>query len=207
MRLYTRIGKRRDVAGRRSHFDAAIESRDVRDLKSAAAGPGDVDALRIDVRARQQVVDRAHAIPNFPARKICARQIREIPQHGMLGADQVVAALCGFRIPELAALALSHRVPADHDVSAMYQPLAKRLVADSFRSSNVRPEREQQDVLDPVLRHVDERRHIDSRKTFKNQLLDMKAVHRNLSGDARMQWRSLAGKPPSIASKFFSILR
>ena len=89
-------------------------------LKTASARTSNVNAVRINFGTRQQVIERAHTIPNFPAREISASEIRQVAHHGVLGADQIVTTLFGFRVPELTSFSLSHRVPADHNVTMLH---------------------------------------------------------------------------------------
>ena len=91
----------------------------MRGLKTTAARARNVDAPGINFRTRQQVINGAHPVPDFPAREVSAHEISHVAQHRVLRADQVVATLFGFRVPELASLSLSHRVPADHHVTAL----------------------------------------------------------------------------------------
>src|ERR1700741_2342755 len=110
----------------------------------------------------------------------------------MLGADQVVSALARFRVPELTALALSHRIPSDNDVSPLYQALAQGLVVHLPVLGMARWHKDRGMFAVPIFGHIDQRRNIDSRQTFKNQLLDSKTIHLNLSRDAGMKWRSFS---------------
>ena len=82
----------------------------------------------IDVWASEKIIDRANAIPNFPARKICSRQIGKIAEHSMFGADQVVPALASLLVPELTTLSLADRVPTDDYISALDQMLTECLI-------------------------------------------------------------------------------
>ena len=84
---------RTDVAGRRGDADPGIERGDDCGLEAPAAGARNADARRVDVGSREQVVQRPHAIPHFPAREVGACQVGEVAQDGVLATDQVVAAL------------------------------------------------------------------------------------------------------------------
>src|SRR4029077_4379555 len=97
-------------------------------LKAASAGSCNADALGIDLWTRQQVVEGAETIPNFPTCQVCACEISQIAEHSVLRADPVVAALPGPSIPELAALPLTPGIPADDHIPALPQPLTKRLI-------------------------------------------------------------------------------
>ena len=88
-----------DVAGRRDHADPGVERADERGLEPAAAGAGDADPPGVDLRARQQVVEGAHPVPDLPAREVRAGEIREIADDRVLSAHQVVAAASGRRHP------------------------------------------------------------------------------------------------------------
>ena len=111
-------GKGSDVAGDRGDFDARFESSDVYRLKAAPARAGDVDAAGINFGEGQQVIKGAQSVPDFPACQVSAHQVCKITEYGMLGTDQVVAALPGLCIPELAALPLAHGVPGQNNISA-----------------------------------------------------------------------------------------
>src|SRR5678815_3883950 len=79
--------KRGDIAGGYGYLDATIEGSNVCSLKTTAATPGDADALGINFRTGQKVINSPNAIPNFPAGEIGSGEIREVPEHGVLGAD------------------------------------------------------------------------------------------------------------------------
>jgi hypothetical protein len=89
-------------------------------LESSATRACDIDAIWIDVGSGQQIIERSDSIPNFPTRQVCAGEVRQITQHRVLSADQVVTAFPGFSIPELAALALSDWIPTDDHVSTLH---------------------------------------------------------------------------------------
>ena len=99
----------------------------------------------------------------------------------MLGTNQVVAALAGLCIPELAPLSLADRVPGQDNISTLHKALAQRLImvlavwGMSSRHENGR-------IFFALarlafIRQIDESSHIDSRKAFKNHLINVKAVH------------------------------
>ena len=116
-------------ARRGDHGDARVQRADPGRLIPAAARPGDGDALGIHVRSREEVVERADAVPHHPARHARAGERRQVPHHGVLSAHAVVAGVAGRDVPELAALALANRVPADHDVPQCRQSRGDALVA------------------------------------------------------------------------------
>src|SRR5712664_311427 len=95
-----------DITRRHSYFNALIDSSNQRSLETAAARSGDADSLAVNFRAREQIIDRANAIPYLPSRKIRAGQIGQVPHHRVFAADQVIATLTRGRIPELATLTL-----------------------------------------------------------------------------------------------------
>src|SRR6185369_12516981 len=111
-------------------LDARVGGRDVSGLRATATGSGDADAIGIDVGPGEQVVDGANAVPNFPTCEIGAGEIGEIAEHRVFGANQVVAALSQFRIPELTALTLTDRIPGDDNIAALYESLADGLIID-----------------------------------------------------------------------------
>ena len=175
--VFNAHGKRSDVAGRNNDLDAFIQCAEQRGLEAAAAGSGDADALAIDVGAREQVVDGAHSVPDFPPRQIGAGEVGEIAHDSVFGADQVVAALLCLRIPELASLALADGVPADDEIAALHQPLAKILDSEFFRFAECPAARERRgELCSSILGHIDERRDIEAGKALVDELLDMKAV-------------------------------
>src|SRR6185312_3541386 len=110
--------------GRGNNFDTRIKRGDQRRLKTTAAGSRNIDALGIDIWSCEQIIDGAYSVPNFPTSKICSSQIRQVPQDRVLGANQVVAALVIFFIPELAAFPLTKRVPGNDHIPALHQMLA-----------------------------------------------------------------------------------
>src|SRR5579862_896042 len=61
-------GQRGDVAGNGGYLDAGFERCDVHRLKAASTGACDADALWVDFRARQQIIEGAQTIPDFPTR-------------------------------------------------------------------------------------------------------------------------------------------
>ena len=97
-------------------------------LKSAAAGAGDIDPLGIDIGTRQQVIEGANSIPNFPTCEISAGKVGQIPEDCMFCANQVITTLFLLWIPELAAFALANGIPVDDNITALHQTLAQRLI-------------------------------------------------------------------------------
>src|SRR5256885_2354958 len=133
----------------------------------------------------------AQSVPDFPACQVSAHQVCKITEYGMLGTDQVVAALPGLCIPELAALPLADRVPGQNNVPAQYQALAQRLIM-ILAVSGVSRGYENGRIFFcfaciAIVRHIQKSSHIQSRKAFKNHLTDVKAVHWNRAGDPRSQ--------------------
>ena len=59
--------ERGDEASRRGHRPARLDAAQPRRHRAAAGVAGDADVLRIDLRARQQVIERADAVPGPPA--------------------------------------------------------------------------------------------------------------------------------------------
>ena len=101
--------QRGDVTRRHRHFDARIKGRDQRGLRAAAARARNADSFRIYVGPRQEIIHRPHAIPDFPAREICSREIGKVSHHGMFPANQVVPALARLRIPAIFTATLPPR--------------------------------------------------------------------------------------------------
>src|SRR5215471_11499204 len=97
-------------------------------LKTASARTGDIDSIRIDFGAREQVVECPQTIPYFPTCQVSACQVSQIAEHRVLCADQVVPALPCFHVPELTALALTDRVPRQHYIPALNQSLTQCLI-------------------------------------------------------------------------------
>ena len=180
-----------DVAGGRDNFDTRIKRSDQCRLKSTAAGSGDVDAFRIDIRSCEQIIDGANPIPNFPTSKIRSRQIRQVSQNRVLGANQVVAAFVVFFIPELATFALTKRVPRNDYIPALHQTLAERLVI-RFSVCRMAARDKHRRMFACSIGRVHQSRNIYSRQAFKYQFLDMESLHLDSAGHASIQ-RSLFG--------------
>ena len=168
--------ERRDVAGRRDALDPRIDRANQRRLEAAAARAGDADARAVDVRPREQVVERTNTVPHFPAREVGAGEIREVAEDRMLAADQVVSALARPRVPELAAFALPDRIPADDDVAASDEALAEGLVVRLAVGRVAARDEDGWMFSGAAVRHVDEGGDEDSRQTLEDELLDMEAV-------------------------------
>ena len=126
----------------------------------------------------------------------------------MLRADPIVAALACLRIPELAALPLTHGIPADDHIAALHQSLAKRLIVClpvlcvAGRDENGRVFRILTAVV--VVGHVQKRCHVFTREAFEDQLFNVKAVHRNASGDVRVQRSSCRGQSSEHGQKLLT---
>src|ERR1700686_3934250 len=58
-------------------------------------------------------------------------------------------------------------------------------------------------ALDSVLGHINQRRDIYSGQTLKNQFLDMKAFHLNLTGDLGMQRSPFGGEAAQHREQLF----
>src|SRR4051812_32280265 len=95
-------GEGSEVAGCRRNFNARVESSDKSSLKSTAAAAGDVDAVGVNIRTGQQVVDRTDAVPDFPSCQVRTGKVGEVAKDGVLRANQVIAAFAGLCVPELA---------------------------------------------------------------------------------------------------------
>src|SRR6185369_15490108 len=101
----------------------------------------------------------------------------------MFRADQVISTPRSLRIPKLAAFPLANRILGDHHIATFYQPLAERLVVNlSFRRMTTGNEYRRM-FARPLIRYVDQSCHIYLRKTFKNQLFNMKALHLDTARD------------------------
>ena len=182
-------GQSGDVARRRGDLDAFVESGDVSGLKSSTAGSGDADPLRVHIGAREQVIECSNAVPNLPASQIRACQIGQISDNGMLATNQVVTALACFRIPELAALALSDGIPGEHHVAPQRQLLSQILVMQLADGRVPAGNQHGWMFSGAIVGYIHQRRDIYSGKAFENQLLYMKLLHLNSPGDTRVQRR------------------
>jgi|SRR5579859_1606616 len=107
----------------------------------------------------------------------------------MLAADQVVAALLCFVVPELAALSLAYRVPTDHDISALNQVLAKTLIVSFSVFSVAAGNKHCGMSFVFVIGDVDQRSNVYTGQALEDQLLNMEALHLNPTGDLRIQRR------------------
>src|SRR6266700_3970157 len=101
----------------------------------------------------------------------------------MFCTNQVVAAPAFLGIPELASFSLADRVPTDHDIAALHQSLAERLIiclpirrmACWDQYCGVSPA--------SIIRQIHQGGNINSGQTLEDQLLDMKAVHLDFAHD------------------------
>ena len=182
-------GQGRDVAGRRHDADARVERPDQRCLEPASARARDAHARRIHLRARQQVVERAHAVPHLPSREVGSGQVGEVAENGVFAADQVVAAAARRSVPELAALTLTHRVPADHDVAPPHEALAERLVVGLAVRRVAAGDEHRRTRGGSAFGHVQQRRHEHAWQAFEDELLDPEAVHLHHARDPCVQRR------------------
>ena len=147
----------------------------------------------VDLGPRQQVVDRTHAVPHFPSREAGAGEVRQVAEHRVLAADQVVAAALPRRIPELAAFALAHRIPADDDVAASGETLAEGLVV-RLAVRRVAARHEHRRML-PGLPSGTYTSAVTKTpgQALEDDLLDVVAGHLDPAGHLRVQ-RSLRGR-------------
>src|SRR5581483_9375412 len=140
---------------------------------------------------RQQVIHCAYAIPDLPAGKVGFCEISQVAQNRVLGADKVVPAFSLLRVPELAAFALPHGIPGDNHISTPHQALREGLIVNfSICRMSTRHKNRRMDLVS-VVRNVYQRSDKHSRQTFKDQLLDMEAIHLNLARNARMEGSAL----------------
>src|SRR5215472_9220567 len=189
-------GQSGDVAGGRRDLNALIESSDVRGLKPPTAGTGDVDALGVNVRTSQQIIEGTNAVPDFPAGQVCAGQISQISYDGMLGTNQVVTAFAGFCVPELAAFAFSDGIPGNRHIAPKRQALTQSLVM-SFTVCRVAAWNQHPRMsFATIFWHVHQCSDVHSGQAFKDQFFNMKTVHRNLPGYARVERRFFGWKTP-----------
>ena len=115
----------------------------------------------------------------------------------MLAADQVVAASPPRGVPELAALALPDRVPAQDDVPAPGEPRANLLVVSESLPLGAVPARHQ-DRRTPArrtLRHIQQCGHVEAGQALEDYLLDPVTLARQRSDDARTERCSCARQP------------
>src|SRR5205085_10684187 len=125
--------------------------------------------------------ERAQSVPDFPTRQVRAGRVGEIAENGVVATDQVVAALAGLCVSELAPLPLADGVPRKYNLPALHQPLAQRLVM-IFAVGRMSRRHENRGMLfgsAPLafIRHVEQSTHINSRNAFEDHLLNLKAVH------------------------------
>src|ERR1700730_6107132 len=120
--------QRGDITRRHHYFYASIQGGNLSSLESPAAGAHDIDALAINFSTGQEVIHGANAVPNFPSGQICSREIGEIAQYRVFGANQVVTAFSTFRIPELAAFALPNGIPRQSHVTSLGESLTQFLI-------------------------------------------------------------------------------
>ena len=144
----------------------------------------------------EQIVERPHAIPHFPARDVGAGEVGEVAQDGVLATNQVITALPGSGVPELASLALAHGIPADHDVPTRRQPLAHRLIVGLAVGRVAGCHQHRRMVPPAVVRDVHQGRHEDPRQTFEDDFLDVKTGHLDLTRDLRIERRARRGQAP-----------
>ena len=112
----------------------------------------------------------------------------------MLAADQVVAASSPRRIPELAALALPHWIPGDHDIASPHEPLAERLVVRLAVGGMPGGHQHRRMRRAPFIGHVHQRRDEDPGQALEDQLLDVVSRHLDAAGDLRVEGRARRGK-------------
>ncbi len=150
--------------------------------------------MAIDVRAGEQIVHRADAVPDLPASEVRSGKVGKVSQHGVFGADQVVTALLRLRVPELAALTLPDRVPTDDEVAALDQSLANILVVNLSLGRVAGSNKDGGMHFGAILRHVYERGYIKAGEALIEELFDVEAIACNPAGDGRLQVGLLRGK-------------
>src|SRR4051812_45258858 len=80
-------GKGSEVAGCCRNFNARVESSDKGGLKSTAAAAGNVDAVWVNIRTGQQIIDRTDAVPDFPSCQVRPCKVGEVAEYGVLRAN------------------------------------------------------------------------------------------------------------------------
>ncbi len=178
----------REVARRRGRSQPRLHHLEVGRLCPAARVAGHADALGIHVLARQQVVQAAHAVPQFVARDVGPGQQALDAGHGVLGgAAEARAAEIDVEI--LGALALRRRVVSQHQDAAPGQrdphPLVER---ESLAAGAVAGRAQHRGIGRPAaVRHVDVGGDVVARQAFVDQLLDAVAVALQRPGDAGVE--------------------
>ena len=158
----------------------------MRGLKAAATCASDIDALRINIRTSEQIIEGAYAVPNFPTRQVGSRQVCQVAQYGVFRTNQVVAALSRLCIPKLATFSLSDSVPGENHITALDQPLTEGLIMNlAIRCVATRNQHSRIGIL-LIIGNVNQSRDINTRETLEQQFFDVKAVHLNSSGNARI---------------------
>ena len=189
-------GERGDEARRRDHADPLVEGAQPQRLQPAPAGAGDRDARAVHLRAREQVVEGAHAVPDLVAVQGRAGEAGQVPEHGVLAAHEVVTAPALRRVPELAALPLPHRVPAEDDVAAPRELSAQLLIVlEGLAVGRVTAGDEYGRMRARAFGHVEERGDVQPGLALEHDLLDAVSVHRDRAHDAGVQGRALARQP------------
>ena len=110
---------------------AFVHSGNVKGERPTPGVTGAADALRVNLGARFQVVNRAHAVPNTILGQVLTQEKEQVAGHVVLPrhwAAEFVAV--GLRIPELPPLALPDGIVGEHDKS-----VDNHIVVETWQSS------------------------------------------------------------------------
>ena len=174
-------------------------------LRPAAGVAGDGDALGIDFRARFQVVDGPHGVPDEVAGDAGAPQHVLHPRVGVLRGAAADDAPVVVRVPVLEAFALPGRVHRQHHKAVLGQVHAYGLVSGvAFAEVAVAADEEhRRRRLDDAVGQVERAGDIEVGQALVDELLDGVAVALDGAGDGGVHRRALRRQPANGLDEVF----
>ena len=153
--------------------DAAVERRQELRQRPAARLAAAADPIGIDLRARQQVVDPADAVPRAEQAEVRAEQDEAASGVLVLARSAAERRLAGPASRILDAFTLPERVVGEDDVALAREIREQLLVARPRLAVHRMPQRaENRRAASRSSRHIEVRRHVESRPALERHLLD-----------------------------------
>src|SRR5207249_1648694 len=156
-----------------SDVDAIVERRQELRQRPAARLAAAANALGIDVRARQQVVDPADAVPRAEQAEVGTQQDEPASSVLVLARSSAQQRLARTAARVLDAFTLPERVVREDDVAFARQVREQLLIAwPGLAIHRVTQRRKNPWAASCSSRHIEVRRDVESRPTLERHFLD-----------------------------------
>ena len=195
---------RSDIAGGGGNLDAIIQRSDIGGMSATTRIPRQPDSRGINFRSREQIIERAHSVPDGIAGQMVSNQQALRADHRVLSGR-----VAHFRFPQVLVIdlqpfTLTDRIPGQCDEAFRSKRTQHLLPGRIGLAARLMPQREQDRRVGwmPCCGQIKIRSYVEVRLTLEDHFLD--SVPRALqdSNHTRVQWRSF-GKASEIVQHPF----